>query len=116
MKYVELKKALHIVDTVSSDEGIRRKCKAIRKRLKELPVVDSVEVKHGKWNILPDDPYNEDGCPTEAGWYRIITVDGEEMTDYYFNKPTLCSGGCTYWKDCRKGIRAWAKIEKEGAE
>ena len=35
--YVKLKDVLRIVDTVSSDEGIRKKCKAIRKRLKELP-------------------------------------------------------------------------------
>lgn len=38
MAYVELKKVLRIVDTVSSDEGIKKKYKAIRKRLKELPV------------------------------------------------------------------------------
>ena len=45
MIYVKLKDVLHIVDTVSSDEGIRRKCKAIRKRLKELLTEDVVSRK-----------------------------------------------------------------------
>lgn len=40
MEYIKLKDVLHIVNTVSSDEGIRKKCKAIRKRLKELPVLN----------------------------------------------------------------------------
>ena len=44
MQYVKLKKVFHIVDVISSDEGIRKKCKAIRKRLKELPEADVVEV------------------------------------------------------------------------
>ena len=46
--YVELEKALRIVDTVSSDEGIRKKCKAIRRRLKELEVVEVVCCKECK--------------------------------------------------------------------
>ena len=45
MEYIELKDALHIVDVISSDEGIKRKCKAIRKRLKELPTVNVGEGK-----------------------------------------------------------------------
>ena len=44
MIYVKLKDVLHIVDTVSSDKGIRKKCKAIRKRLKELPAKDVEKV------------------------------------------------------------------------
>ena len=44
MSYIELEDALHAVDTVSSDKGIRRKCKAIRKRLKELPTEDVEKV------------------------------------------------------------------------
>ncbi len=44
MEYIELKDALHIVDVISSDEGIRKKCKAIRKRLKELPAEDVEKV------------------------------------------------------------------------
>ncbi len=41
-EYIKLNDALHIVDVISSDEGIRKKCKAIRKRLKELPGEDVV--------------------------------------------------------------------------
>lgn len=54
--YIELKKALHIVDTVSSDEGIRKKCKAIRKRLKELPTKN---IGKGK----PVEKFPFDVCP-----------------------------------------------------
>ncbi len=43
-KYIELEKALHILDNVMSDEGIKHKGKAIRKRLNELPGEDVVEV------------------------------------------------------------------------
>jgi hypothetical protein len=43
-KYVKLKLVLHILDLVMTDDSIRHTGKAIRKRLKELPVVDVVEV------------------------------------------------------------------------
>lgn len=43
-KYTKLKDVLHIVDIVTSDEGIKKKCKAIRKRLKELPGEDVEKV------------------------------------------------------------------------
>lgn len=80
----------------------------------KFPAADVVEVvKHGKWHILSEDPYDESDAPTEEGWYRIITSDGEEMTDYYFNRPTLTGRGVVYWKNCTKVIRAWAKIESE---
>lgn len=54
-KYIELEKALHILDNVMSDEGIKHKGKAIRKRLNELPGEDVVEVEHGEWQLN----YNE---------------------------------------------------------
>ena len=73
---------------------------------------DVAEVKHGKWHILPEDSNDESGCPTEEGWYRIITYDGEEMTDYFFGKPTLIGMGLAYWKNCEKIIRAWAKMDE----
>ena len=76
-----------------------------------LPTADVVEVKHGRWHIMSDDLTDESECPTEEGWYRIITTDGEEMTDYFFNKPTLIGMGCVYWKNCKKGIMAWAKMD-----
>ena len=65
--YIELKKALHIVDTVSSDEGIKKKCKAIRKRLKELPTEDVEKVRHGEWIPTEYDGY-ADGCPVWDLW------------------------------------------------
>lgn len=71
------------------------------------------EAEHGKWHIMPEDPYDESGCPTEEGWYRIITADGEESTDYYFNKPTMTGNGVVYWRDSKKVIRAWAKMKGE---
>lgn len=48
------------------------------------PIADVAEVTHGEWHILSDDPYDESGVPTEEGWYRIITADGQETTDYFF--------------------------------
>ena len=38
-EYIKLKSALHILDLVMSDENIKHKGKAVRKRLKELPTV-----------------------------------------------------------------------------
>jgi hypothetical protein len=43
-EYIKLKSALHILDLVMSDENIKHKGKAVRKRLKELP---TVEVRKG---------------------------------------------------------------------
>lgn len=97
-------------------------CNDIDEQLKDFgcddfkPTADVVEVRHGKWHIMPEDPEDESECPTEAGWYRIITTDGEEMTDYYFNKPTRCGRGVVYWKNCKKGIRAWAKMDGKDGE
>ena len=39
MEYIKLKQALHVLDVVMSDDSIKHKGKAIRKRLKELPTV-----------------------------------------------------------------------------
>ena len=38
-EYVKLSKALHVLDVVMSDDSIKHKGKAVRKRLKELPTV-----------------------------------------------------------------------------
>lgn len=54
-KYIELEKALHVLDNVMSDEGIKHKGKAIRKRLNELPGEDVVEVEHGEWKTTEND-------------------------------------------------------------
>ena len=45
MKYIKLKDALHIIDLVAEDNTIRRTCRAIRKRLKELPTEDVEKIK-----------------------------------------------------------------------
>lgn len=50
--YVKVKTVLHILDRVMSDEGIKHKGKAIRKRLKELPTEDVVSrevLEQVKW-------------------------------------------------------------------
>ena len=45
MAYIKLEAALHIIDLVMSDSGIKHTGKAIRKRLKELPEEDVVSRK-----------------------------------------------------------------------
>lgn len=100
MEYIELEKALHIVDVISSDEGIKRKCKAIRKRLKELPGEDVEKVKHGEW--LPDietfvDDSERESEPIQTGW--VCSLCGRQE----FKKEPYCHCG--------------AKMDgKEGAE
>lgn len=75
-KYVKLKLVLHILDLVMTDDSIRHTGKAIRKRLKELPVVDVVEVcrckdceyyipineLEGKCDLYRNDRWYEDYC------------------------------------------------------
>ncbi len=79
--------------------------------INEQPTADVAEVKHGKWHIMKENPLDETDAPREAGLYRIITADGEETTDYFFGKPTLTGEGVSYWKNCKKIIRAWAKMD-----
>ena len=43
-EYISMKAALHVLDLVMTDETIKHTGKAIRKRLKELPRGDMVEV------------------------------------------------------------------------
>ena len=97
--HVELKDVLHIVDTVSSDKGIRRKCKAIRKRLKELPVV---EMKHGKWKLDSEvhrmfDDVDEDfyiECPFCNRRYWIpFELEEEKMLEYAEKEYPYCHCG-----------------------
>lgn len=44
-EYVKLSKALHVLDVVMSDDSIKHKGKAIRKRLLELPTEDIEKLK-----------------------------------------------------------------------
>lgn len=109
-----------VVISARSEDKANAEMRGVRKildRIKSAPTADVVEVvRHGKWHIMPEDPEDESECPTEAGWYRIITTYGEEMTDYYFNKPTMCGRGVVYWKNCKKVIRAWAKMDGKDGE
>lgn len=45
MEYIKLKQALHVLDVVMSDDSIKHKGKAVRKRLKELPSMDIKSIK-----------------------------------------------------------------------
>lgn len=65
------------------------------------------------WHFCNDDPLDESDCPTEKGWYRIITESGEELTDYFFGEPVLRDIGAAYWKDCKDIIKAWAKVKED---
>lgn len=80
MKCIELKKALHIVDTVSSDEGIKKKCKAIRKRLKELPVLDvkSIIEKAEEGIKATDSADNYSAGFRNGIRYCLALVDGKD--------------------------------------
>lgn len=60
---------------------------------------------------MSDAPGDETECPTEEGWYRIIDIEGEEMTDYFYAKPMLNGMGVGYWKNCRTQIKAWKKMK-----
>ena len=68
-EYVSLKSVLHIVDLVMSDKTIKHTGKAIRKRLKELPTADVVEVvrckkcEHSHWEQEPCHGKTEYYCP-----------------------------------------------------
>ena len=44
-EYIKRKSILHIIDLVMKDENIKRKGKAIRKRLKDLPGADVVSME-----------------------------------------------------------------------
>ena len=44
-EYIKLGKAMHVLDVVMSDDSIRHKGKAIRKRLSELPTEDIIALK-----------------------------------------------------------------------
>ncbi len=48
-EYIKLKSVFRILDNVMSDENIKHKGKAIRKRLKEMKTTEVAEVRHGEW-------------------------------------------------------------------
>lgn len=77
---------------------------------------DVAEVKHGKWHFAPEDLLDVTDAPKEEGWYRIITMDGEEATDYFFGEPTLTKNGVSYWLKSTKAIKAWAKMDGERSD
>ena len=75
MEYIKLKDALHIIDLVAEDNTIRRTCKAIRKRLKELPAVDAVEVVRCKGCRLATEDILLEGCYICRMTDRITEAD-----------------------------------------
>lgn len=75
-EYIKLTDVFHILDLVMNDEGIKKTGKAIRKRLKELPGADAVEVKHGVWQEI-DNLVIEHGLPTVNGKTWRCSICGE---------------------------------------
>ena len=76
----------------------------------KVPAVNVDEVQHGKWHII-DDPYSDDSedAPTERGYYRIIDIDGNEFTDFYYGEPTLIGQSIKYWRGGMLPIKAWRR-------
>lgn len=86
MKYIKLKQALHILDVVMSDNSIKHKGKAIRKRLKELPGEDVEKVVHGEW-IQGQSISQECSC---CGFEIDDDVSYEMYCGDCYKKPKFC--------------------------
>lgn len=65
-----------------------------------------------KWTMMLD-PYDESTSPKEEGYYRIIDVYGNEMTDYFFAHPVITPRGIGYWKYCENLIIAWRNADED---
>jgi hypothetical protein len=65
-----------------------------------------------KWHFIRD-PYDESDSPKEAGYYRIIDVNGMETVDYFFGEPRMTSRGIGYWATSKKTIVAWSKLDRK---
>ena len=90
-EYIKVKSVLRIIDIVMQDENIKKKGKAIRKRLKELPAVDVEKVVRCKECKNRYVPYR---C---ALWYAT-----SNETEYFIERGDDFS--CSYGR------------KKEGAE
>lgn len=114
-RYIDADAMKADLDTIhmTDDWGFDVYRQALKDYIDKQPTADVVEVKHGRWHFLSEDPYDETGVPTEAGLYRVIDFEGKEYTDKYFGKPTLTKDGASYWRDSRQQIRAWARMDGE---
>ena len=80
MSYVRLKSVLHILNLVMKDDTIKHTGKAIRKRLKELPQVDAVEVcrcKDCEYYIPINETEGKCDYHSIDRWYEDYCSDGE---------------------------------------
>ena len=67
-----------------------------------------------KWNMTLD-IYDESTSPKKPGYYRIIDMYGNEMTDYFFGEPRITRNGIGYWRKCENPIIAWREVTDEDA-
>lgn len=88
MEYIKLKDVLHILDLVITDDSIKHTGKAIRKRLKELPVEDVEKVVRCKDCKKCDIryPLKEIGKEAVIGYFC-------EMLNIYKSPNDYCSYG-----------------------
>lgn len=71
-----------------------------------------IEIENAeKWTMMLD-PYDESTSPKTEGYYRIIDIYGNEMTDYFFANPVMTPRGIAYWKDCKNPIIAWRNADE----
>lgn len=105
MEYIKLKKALHILDVVMSDDSIKHKGKAIRKRLKELPT------EHFEWISI------EELLPEENVRVLVWLKGNDNYTR--IDTDRLAHSSNPFWVRWGKYVTHWAPIPeslKEGAE
>lgn len=79
-EYIKLKEALHVLDLVIPDEGIKHKGKAIRKRLKELSteaVTEVVRCRDCEHYIHVNETEGTCGLTDQIMWYEGFCSDGE---------------------------------------
>ena len=103
MEYIKLEQALHILDVVMSDDSIKHKGKAIRKRLKELP---KTNVTYREWisvkNGLPEENarvlvlLKPNDCHTKFDTDRLVNSRwvrwGSDVTHWSLIPETLKEG------------------------
>lgn len=118
MEYKKLKDVLHILDLVMSDDSIKHTGKAIRKRLKELPTADVVEVVRCK-NCVFAVPLDKHCEINTSAYKHCVLLRGDETRNVWHKYKK-------YYKDysivefdgfCDEGkTHEQALGKKEGAE
>ncbi len=105
-EYIKLKDVLHILDLVITDDSIKHTGKAIRKRLKELPVEASP-----KW-ISVKERLPEDNV-------RVLVWLKENDSYTRIDTDRITRSSVTFWVRWGKYVTHWCPIPeslKEGAE